>query len=124
MSEQPKRADVDVLKGLLGPERPELGCEQCFEALDRYVELELNGADPDAGVPGMRAHLDGCRACDEDHRSLRALIEAEMARPGDWLGHGHASASPPGPMEWAARKRKTRRRSIANNQDLPKGDDL
>jgi len=72
-----KRTSNDLLRLLLGPGEPELTCEQCFEELDRYVELELSGADADAGVPGMRAHLEGCPACGEDHRSLRALVEAE-----------------------------------------------
>jgi len=26
---------------LLGPEPPELGCDECFEFLDRYVDAEL-----------------------------------------------------------------------------------
>jgi hypothetical protein len=59
---------------LLGPAGPELSCEECFEQLDRYVELELAGADAEAQVPGMRAHLQGCSACSEDHESLRALL--------------------------------------------------
>ena len=51
---------------LLGPDGPELSCEECFERLDEYV---------DAGdVPGMAAHLDGCPACREDHESLRSLV--------------------------------------------------
>ena len=65
------------LKALLGPAGPELTCEQCFEQLDRYVEVELAGADPDAAVPGMRAHLEGCPACHEDHESLRALVASD-----------------------------------------------
>jgi hypothetical protein len=71
-------ADAERLRLLLGPDAPELTCEQCFEQLDRYVELELSGADADAGVPGMRAHLAGCPACDEDHRSLRDLVRGEL----------------------------------------------
>jgi anti-sigma factor RsiW len=59
---------------LLGP-RGELGCDECFEELDRYVELELAGATADEAVPGMRAHLDACPACNEEHVSLRALVE-------------------------------------------------
>jgi hypothetical protein len=59
---------------LLGPAEPELTCERCFAELDRYVELELAGADADAAIPGMRAHLQGCSACAEDHRSLRAWL--------------------------------------------------
>ena len=70
-----------ALGRLLGPAGPELTCEQCFEHLDRYVELEVRGADAERAVPGMRAHLDGCPACHEDHESLLALVEAD-AGPG------------------------------------------
>ena len=59
---------------LLGPVGFEIGCEECFDRLDEYVELELAGADADAQIPGMRAHLEGCPACCEDHESLRALV--------------------------------------------------
>jgi hypothetical protein len=77
MTDDQKQTDPGVLRRLLGADGPELSCEQCFAQLDRYVELELGGEDADAGVPGMRAHLEGCAACDEDHRSLRAMVEAD-----------------------------------------------
>jgi hypothetical protein len=77
MSDPSARRSSDVLGGLLGPAGPELTCEQCFEQLDRYVELELSGRDADAAVPGMQAHLMGCPACAEDHHSLRALVKSE-----------------------------------------------
>ena len=64
-----------LLAALTGPRGPELTCDQCFEQLDRYVELEL--ADADAAIPGMRAHLEGCSACAEDHESLRALLVSD-----------------------------------------------
>ena len=63
-----------VLRRLLGPGRPEVTCDVCFDELDRYVELELSGADAEAGVPGMEAHLQGCPACAEEHQSLTALL--------------------------------------------------
>ena len=69
MSERNER-----LERLLGPAGPDIGCEECFERLDEYVELELRGADAEARVPGMRAHLAGCPACREEHESLRALL--------------------------------------------------
>jgi predicted anti-sigma-YlaC factor YlaD len=59
----------------MGPRGPELGCDECFEALDRYLELELAAAD--TAIPGMRAHLEGCSACAEDRDSLRALLISE-----------------------------------------------
>ena len=87
MSEIPRNDGAALLKRLLGPAGPEISCEECFEHLDRYVELELSGADADAAIPGMGAHLEGCPACGEDHRSLRALVEADSASappsPGD-----------------------------------------
>ena len=70
-----------TLDMLLGPDGPELTCERCFEELDRYVELELAGADPHAEVPGMRAHLEGCPACAEDHRSLLELAASDRPSP-------------------------------------------
>ena len=71
----PRRTTDRLIAGLLGPEGRELTCEQCFELLDVYVELELAGEQADGRVPGMHAHLCGCPACAEEHDSLRALIE-------------------------------------------------
>lgn len=70
---------TQALLRLLGPGRPEIGCEECFEQLDRYVELELAGEDADPAVPGMQAHLVGCPACREEYASLRALVGGEPA---------------------------------------------
>jgi hypothetical protein len=78
MSQPTPRRLTDLLGGMLGPRGPELTCDECFEQLDRYVELELSGADAAAAVPGMDAHLDGCPACAEDHDSLHALVESEQ----------------------------------------------
>ena len=61
------------LSALLGPAGAEIGCDECFALIDRYVELELGGAAADDAVPGMRAHLEGCPACREEHDSLLAL---------------------------------------------------
>jgi len=69
--------DDRLIGRLLGPEGPELTCDECFEQLDRYVELELADADADRVIPGMRAHLEGCPACHEDHDSLKALAAGE-----------------------------------------------
>jgi hypothetical protein len=65
-----------TIRRILGPGESELSCEECFDELDRYVELTLAGSEADVAVPGMRAHLDGCPACEEEFESLRALLEA------------------------------------------------
>ena len=61
------RSDLEHALGrILGPAGPEVGCDECFDELDRFVELEL-------------AHLEGCPACREEHESLRALVAGEPA---------------------------------------------
>jgi hypothetical protein len=77
----PASSDRDrLLARLTGPPGPELTCERCFQELDRYVELELAGPGADAAIPGMRAHLQGCSACEEDHESLRALLLSDASQ--------------------------------------------
>ena len=74
-----ERQDLKQALGrLLGPAEPEVGCDVCFDELDRYVELELAGEDVDKTIPGLRAHLDGCPACREEHESLHALVAGEL----------------------------------------------
>jgi hypothetical protein len=63
-----------LVERLLGPSGPEVSCEECFELLDQYVELEVAGEPVDVRLPGMRAHFEGCPACREDHESLRDLV--------------------------------------------------
>ena len=58
------------LDRLLGPEGPEVSC-------DEYVDAEVAGRDPEQDVPGMAAHLAGCPACREEHESLRDLVAGE-----------------------------------------------
>jgi hypothetical protein len=77
MSPQDRIDPSRILGRALGPDGPELSCEECFAELDRYVELELAGADADGSVAGMRAHLAGCPACEEDHSSLLDLLGTE-----------------------------------------------
>ena len=77
MSDDLDRTSEATLRQLLGPAGPELTCEECFDHLDEYVELELAETDADARVPGMKAHLEGCPACGEDHSSLRDLVRSE-----------------------------------------------
>jgi hypothetical protein len=71
------QAREDLVRHLLGPEEPELDCDECFEQLDRFVELEVAGRGAGEAIPGMRAHFEGCPACREDYESLRALVESQ-----------------------------------------------
>jgi hypothetical protein len=75
-----RRPDLKQSLGrLLGPREREIGCDECFEQLDVYVELELAGRDVDSALPGFRPHLEGCPACRDEHESLRALVGGQQA---------------------------------------------
>ena len=71
----------EVLERVLGPSGFELGCQECFELVSEYAELELHGIEAGTLIPGLRTHLVGCSACKEDHESLRALL-AQLAGEG------------------------------------------
>jgi len=94
--------DIDRL---LGPAGPELGCDECFEQLDRYVEESLSlgpafqrcahcvsreSCARERHCLGMRAHLEGCPACAEEYESLRALVRSDP--PPDESGPGRDGA--------------------------------
>ena len=51
MNERPELRQA--LGRLLGPGVPEIGCEECFERLDEYVELELAGGGAVTTLPGF-----------------------------------------------------------------------
>jgi hypothetical protein len=56
----------------LGTGRPEVGCDECFELLDQYVDAKNAGSSNDQWRP-LEAHLQGCPVCHEEYESLLAL---------------------------------------------------
>ena len=75
MTERPD--PTQALGRLVGPAGPEIGCDACFEELDRYVELELAGRDAAAApafAPTSKAARPAARST-----SLRALVGGEQA---------------------------------------------
>ena len=77
MSDLDGREPTELLARLLGPAGPELTCDECFEQLDRYVELELelDRHTADAGPTSPRAssrRWTASRAGSEHARSLHA----------------------------------------------------
>jgi hypothetical protein len=69
--------DNKIIKRILGPAEPEILCDECFEKIDQYVDLELAGIDADRELPGMRPHLEGCPACAEEYDSLKTLAAGD-----------------------------------------------
>lgn len=56
----------------------EIGCDECFEQLDRFVELELAGKNAAQAMPLVQDHLSRCQDCREE---FEALLRALCAMP-------------------------------------------
>jgi hypothetical protein len=54
----------------------EISCDDAFELLDRYVELEARGEDVAHLLPMVKRHLDRCRDCHEEYEALAQIFEA------------------------------------------------
>jgi hypothetical protein len=72
------KVEPAVLKGMvrnvLTTREDEIGCEECFEEIDRFVEIALAGKDAAEAMPLVQDHLTRCRACREEFEALlRAL---------------------------------------------------
>jgi hypothetical protein len=54
----------------------EIGCDEVFELLDQYVELEARGENVAHLLPMVKRHLDRCRDCQEEYEALVRVFEA------------------------------------------------
>jgi hypothetical protein len=72
--------DLDRLKKMardIITARPdEIGCDECFEKLDRFVELELAGKNAAEALPLVQDHLERCMNCREEFEALLAALRA------------------------------------------------
>ena len=54
----------------------EIDCDECFEQLDRFVDMVLAGKDAAAAMPLVQDHLDRCGDCREEFEALLAALRA------------------------------------------------
>ena len=54
----------------------ELTCGECFEALDRFVEMTLAGKNAAEAMPLVEDHLRRCRDCHEEFEALLTVLRA------------------------------------------------
>jgi hypothetical protein len=72
--------DVDVLKRMvraIATTRPdEIGCAECFEEMDRFVDATLEGKSAAEAMPLVQDHLGRCGDCREEYEALLAAVRA------------------------------------------------
>lgn len=68
---------LDILKNLLKSAKMaadhEIGCDECFDELHEFAEMELAGKSPEEAKPLVQDHLNKCGSCREEYQ---ALLEA------------------------------------------------
>jgi len=65
----------ELLHRVLRTQPDEIGCDTCFESLDRFVDLELEGKDAAQALPLVRRHLELCTGCNEEYKVLLSALQ-------------------------------------------------
>ena len=72
--------DLDTLKqmvrGIITARPDEIGCDECFEQLDRFVEMKLAGKNAAGAMPLVQDHLERCDDCREEFEALLSALRA------------------------------------------------
>lgn len=72
----------ELLHRILKTQKDEIGCETCFEGLDRFVEMELDGKDAAQALPLVQRHLELCTGCGEEYKALITALESLQTDQG------------------------------------------
>jgi hypothetical protein len=74
------KLSLDVLKKMVrmvAMTKPdEIGCDECFQKVDRFVELNLQGLNAAEAMPLVQDHLDRCAGCREEFEALLDCLRA------------------------------------------------
>lgn len=66
-----------MVRDMLATSADEIGCDECFEQLDRFVDLELAGKGAAEALPLVQDHLNHCHNCREEFEALLTALRAE-----------------------------------------------
>lgn len=64
-----------ILKKISATREVEIGCDDCFDKINQFAELELLGKSPENAMPLVKEHLDNCGDCREEYHALLKGLE-------------------------------------------------
>jgi hypothetical protein len=74
------KLSLEVLKKMVqsiaSTKANEIGCDECFEKVDRFAELELQGKNAAEAMPLVQDHLDRCNGCRDEFEALLDCLRA------------------------------------------------
>ena len=65
-----------MARGIISTHPDEIGCDECFAEMDRFVELTLAGKNAAEAMPLVQDHLNRCDNCREEYEALLAALRA------------------------------------------------
>ena len=69
---------------LTNPHTGEISCEECFDDIDRFAEIELVGKSAAEAMPLVQDHLEHCQDCREEYEALMAALKfIEQDKPAE-----------------------------------------
>jgi hypothetical protein len=69
-----------LLQSILETEEYEIDCRECFDLLDTYAELLLEGDNSDEIMPTVKQHLKQCNCCVNELEALMIMIDKAVAQ--------------------------------------------
>jgi len=73
---QPNLPIQKIMRQIAATRTVEIGCDECYDELDRFVELEIGGKNPQEALPLVQAHLRHCPDCREEFEVLLTALAA------------------------------------------------
>ena len=65
-----------MARGIASTHPGEIGCAECFEQMDQFVDLTLEGKNAAEALPLVQDHLERCRDCREEYEALLEALRA------------------------------------------------
>ena len=66
-----------LLREIAETRKVEIGCDECFEQVDRFVEMKLSGLNTAQAMPLVQEHLEICGECREEFEALLLALGAK-----------------------------------------------
>lgn len=79
MAPMPPGQVASMVRMVANTRPDEIGCDECFEQLDRFAELHLAGKSASEALPLVQDHLDRCGDCREEFELLLASLQADAS---------------------------------------------
>ncbi len=65
-----------LIKEIAEVREVEIGCDECSEQIDRFIEMELSGLDVTQAMPLVQEHLEICGECRDEFGVLLMALQA------------------------------------------------